>query len=39
MLKVKNILQPYFTPYSSVSIINFEYIIADWESLILTPKW
>ena len=23
--------QAYFTPYSSVSIVNFEHVIADWE--------
>ena len=25
------VIQTYFTPCSSVSIVNFEHVIADWE--------
>ena len=32
-------LWTYFIPYSSVSIVNFEHVIADWESIILPQFW
>ena len=29
---IKTTLTLYFTPYSSVSIVNFEHIIAGWDN-------
>ena len=29
----------YFTPCSSVSIVNFEQLNADWDETLITGKW